>query len=360
MDPLRISMVGLSRWESVFVQTSVDLASGMEITPCRFVDDPQGADVLLVDADHHRYVPLDNAGGSRRPVVVSLSTDPTSANNGRGLMRPVGYAELISVLKDIEHELHELAEVTRPPQPATKKQAPAGPAPRPAADMTAPVSRAFRDSTGRADESLSEKARPARRFVEGTRLLGILNRISKWGIPAEVTHSGFPTLLVIPGHNTFVSSGTPLSTPAMFRDSAMSFEVRDLAEDVAEAVLTSEKLRPLSHLIYCAALFGSEGRLMLNSNPQDRLSLIGTPDFDAVPHLPEHKTIARYLIANAADLADIARSTGVSISMVIDFCNACEAAGLVRRIPDGISKRNVDEHGVLQLFGRVRDLFKDT
>ncbi len=359
MDPLRISMVGLSSWESVFVQTSVDLASGMEIAPCKIVEDPRGADVLLVDADHRRYVPLDGAGDSRRPVVVSLTADPESASTGRGLMRPVGYAELISVLKDIEHELHEPGAATAAPQAAPRQRVSRNPTKESGADPVPSASKTLLDSTGRTEESLSEKARPARRFVEGTRLLGILSRISKWGIPAEVTHAEFPTLLVIPEHNAFVSSGTPLSTPAMFRDSAMAFEVRDIAADVADAVLTSGKLRPLSHLIYCAALFGSEGRLMLNSNPQDRLSLIGTPDFDAVPHLREHKTIARYLIANAADLSDIARSTGVSIGMVIDFCNACEAAGLVRRIPDGIGKQHVDEHGVLQLFGRVRDLFKD-
>ncbi len=417
MDPLRISMVGLSRWESVFVQTSVDLASGMEIAPCRFVEDPQRADVLLVDANHERFVPLDESGGSNRPVVVSFTEDPDSSNSGRGLTRPVGYAELISMLKDIEHELMKPVEAAPTPKPEKPVATPqsdeslptleleeslptlplekAVPTPRPASAAPQPappearqpvppearqpvpraarrpepakpaepdpaVVRVLRYRNGRADESLADKARPARRFVEGTRLLGILNRISRWGIPAEVTHASFPAVLIIPEHNAFVSSGHPLSIPAMYRDSAMSFSIRDLADDVAEAVLTSGKLRPLSHLIYCAALFGSEGRLMLNSNPQDRLSLIGTPDFDAVPDLPEHKTIARYLIANAADLADIARSTGVSISIVIDFCNACEAAGLVRRIPDVMDKQHVDEHGVLQLFGRVRDLFRET
>ncbi len=388
MDPLRISMVGLSRWESVFVQTSVDLASGMDLAPCRFVEDPQSADVLLVDADHRRYVSLDESKDARRPVVVSFTEDPESPNAGRGLARPVGYAELISMLKDIEHELHESVKAAPPPAeaapppadaaPASVDAAPASveaaPTPPPARELKRRreptkkpdrahdpvVTKVLRHRNGRADETLSDKARPARRFVEGTRLLGILNRISRWGIPAEVAHSEFPTLVVIPEHNAFVSSGHPLSIPAMYRDSAMSFSIRDLPGDVAEAVLTSGKLRPLSHLIYCAALFGSEGRLVLNSNPLDRLSLIGTPDFDAVPNLPEHKTIARYLIAGAADLADIARSTGVSIGIVIDFCNACEAAGLVRRIPDAPDKQDVDEHGVTQLFGRVRELFRET
>ncbi len=231
---------------------------------------------------------------------------------------------------------------------------PARKAPDPAA------TKALLEYSGRSTETLIDKTRPARRFVEGTRLLGTLNRISRWGIAAEVSHAKYPTLLVSPSHNTFVASDDPLSHPRMFRDSVSSFAIRDLAEDIAEAVLTSGKLRPLSHLIYCAALFGSEGRLILNNNPRDRLSLIGTPDFDAVPHLPQHKTIARYLIANAADLADIARSTGVSIGVVIDFCNACEAIGLIRRIPEKGSDPEVDEHGVLHVFGRVRDMFRDS
>ncbi len=267
------------------------------------------------------------------------------------------------MLKDIENELQELSNAARIRQPEPRSDVQPEAARIAVTEPDPAVTKMLLERNGRSNETLPERARPARRFVEGTRLLGILSRISRWGIPAEVTHADFPTLLIVPEQNAFVSSGKPLSTPAMFRDSAMAFAIRDLAEDVAQAVLTSGKLRPLSHLIYCAALFGSEGRLVLNSNPQDRLSLIGTPDFDAVPHLPEHKTIARYLIANAADLDNIARSTGVSIGIVIDFCNACEAAGLVRRIPDVINNvdtQNVDEHGVLQLFGRVRDLFRDT
>ena len=340
------------------MQTSVDLASGMELPPCKIVEDPKAADVLLVDADHHEA--LDDIDKANQPVVVSFTEHPDPSNGSRGLKRPVGYAELISTLKDIENELHEIANELPPPAPAQPTQTkpvpakPARKAPNPAA------TKALLEYSGRSTETLMDKTRPARRFVEGTRLLGTLNRISRWGIAAEVSHAKYPTLLVSPSHNTFVASDDPLSYPRMFRDSVSCFAIRDLAEDIAEAVLTSGKLRPLSHLIYCAALFGSEGRLILNNNPRDRLSLIGTPDFDAVPHLPQHKTIARYLIANAADLADIARSTGVSIGVVIDFCNACEAIGLIRRIPETGSDPDIDEHGVLHVFGRVRDMFRDS
>ena len=114
-------MVGLSRWESVFVQTSVDLASGMELPPCRFVEDPQGAAVLLVDADHRKYVSLNDADEAGTPVVVAFTEDPEPS--GRGLTRPVGYAELIATLKSIETELHEIADAVRGPEPAAEEPA---------------------------------------------------------------------------------------------------------------------------------------------------------------------------------------------------------------------------------------------
>ena len=358
MDPLRISIVGLSRWESVFVQTSVDLASGMDLPPCRFVEDPQRADVLLVDADHRRYVSLDDADDAGGPVVVSFTADTAPSPTGRGLTRPVGYADLISMLKDIETELHELANAAKAPQPVPEK--PKQPKLKVVRKPDPAVMNSLLDRYGRPAESLADKARPARRFVEATRLLGVLGRIMRWGIPAEVMHSEYPTLLIVPKRNAFVTSGKPLTLPRMFRESATSFAIRDVPDDIAEAAVTSNEHQPLSRLVYCAALFGSEGRLTLYSNPQDRLSLIGKPDFDAVPHLPEHETIARFLIANAADLADIAEATGVSISIVIDFCNACEAAGLIRRIPvRSGEKTNDDEHNVLRVFGRVRDLFRE-
>ena len=104
MDPLRFSMVGLSRWESVFVQTTVDLASGLDIAPWHFVDDPKRADVLLVNGDHRGTLSTSDDKNAERPIVVSFTADPESETPAsiRGLTRPVGYMDLIAVLKEIE------------------------------------------------------------------------------------------------------------------------------------------------------------------------------------------------------------------------------------------------------------------
>lgn len=364
MDPLRFSMVGLSRWESVFVQTTVDLASGLDIAPWRFVDDPKRADVLLVDGNHRGAISVRDGEKSQLPIVVSFTTDPEMATPAatRGLTRPVGYMNLISVLKDIEQELHEPASRKPPNASVVSLQVAPKPKATPAAKPRPPSADALLDRTGKPEETLLEKARPARRFVEDTRLLGLLKTILRHGSSAAVSHPKFPTFLVLPDNNVYVSFGDPTSIPRMFRDSATKFSVGELATEAEEKALASERGRPLGPLLYCAGLFGSEGRLVLNNGPDDTLCLMGLPDFDVVPHLQEHRVIAKYMMARSSHLADIASSTDVSISVVIDFCNACEAAGLLRRIPTtgGAYAHEVDERGVLKLFGHVRDLFKET
>ncbi len=370
MDPLRISMLGLSRWESEFVQTTVNLASGMDIAPWRCVDDPTGADVLLVDADRPGFEKHKDCKDSRRPIVVSFCQDAetTSAGTERGLTRPVGYTELIAMLKDIEHELNEIANSPPSPEEAPPPEAPAETEEvpvlqEPASQESVPViwEQLF-DRPDRSGGFFADRSRPARRFVEGTRLLGLLKSILQWRSPAEVTHARFPTILVFPEQNAFLCADDPTSIPRMSRDSALSFNVRELGEDAASAALSMNNHKPLSRLIYCAALFGSEGRLLLHSNPQDALRLIDWPDFDAVPHLPEHRDIAKFMLINAASLSDIAESTDISIGIVIDFCNACEAVGLLRRLPAG-SPGPVGgntEKGSSPLLGRVRNLFRES
>ena len=77
------------------------------------------------------------------------------------------------------------------------------------------------------------------------------------------------------------------------------------------------------------------GVAMLHSDAQDRLRLIDRPHLNTEPHMPQHRDIAQFMLLNATGLSDIAASTGASISVVIDVCDAREAVGLVRGIPPG-------------------------
>lgn len=362
MAPLRISMVGLSQWESVFVQTSVDLASGIDIASWRFVSDPDTADVLLVDADHGDRGGRSFAGtnGKERPIVVSFSGE--AQPSGRGLTRPVGYADLISCLKAIESELSAAAKAETSPaaaDPPLPREAPEAPVPGPAAATTKDHGMpdptiALQSAAAGKSESLADKSRPARRFIVGTRLIGLLNQIIDAVRPVELSHPEHPTVLVFPDYNAYSTEAETLAIPRMYRSSALSFQVRPVSTDLAAEALASDRCRPLGRLVYCATLFGSEGRLLLNTDPDDQLRLVNWPDFDAVPHLPEHKTVAKYMLVHTSGLAEIAASTGVHIDKVIDFCNACEAAGLIRRYSaSGI----LEDRG--KILDRMRGLFQN-
>ena len=174
-----------------------------------------------------------------------------------------------------------------------------------------------------------------------------------------MTHPDYPTIRVFPGDNAFAASSNALAIPRMFRESAMAFKTRTIPYDDAAKLLAADGCLPLGRLIYCAALFGAEGRLVLNADPDDKLKLTDWPDFNAVPHLPEHRTVAKFMLVNTADLADIAAATDVSIRVVVDFCNACEAVGLVRRVSDRKAGRSRPA-GIAQIMERMRSLFGDS
>ena len=340
MDPLRISLVGLSRFESVFVQTTVDLASGIDLASWRLVNDPESADVLLVDADKQLGGKPSRRGESEhRPIVVSFSGEARAP--GRGLTRPVSYGDLVAVLKEIEDELGEpvaeqLAAPTPPAAPPSVPE-PQAAEPKETAETAADTTSALQAPPARIDESLADKARPARRFVEATRLVGLLKRVMDKGDPVEIVHANYPSILVLPKYSAYSTLAKTLAIPGLFRCSALEFELRAIPDDVAEEAIASDRCRPLSRLLYGASLFGSEGRLLLNVGLEDKLRLNNWPDFDAVPYLSEHKTIAKFMLVHTETLDEIAAATRVRIDTIIDFCNACEATGLLeRRSTNGI------------------------
>jgi len=359
VDPLRISMVGLSRWESVFVQTTVDLASGIDIASWRLVNDPETADVLLVDADRGGSAAGNGHDDDDKPIVIAFSGDAATA--GRGLTRPVSYADLIAVLRDIEIELEEAARELAVPEAPAISAAPAPALQAPTETRTEPAERkadpadALHSPATRTNESLGDKARQARRFVEDTRLIGLVKRIIDIGRPVEISHADYPTVLVFPGNHAYSTDAESLAIPKMFRISALEFQVRPISESAADAALTADQCRPLGWLVYSAALFGSEGRLLLHTDPDDRLKLTDWPDFDALPHLSEHRGIAKYMLVHTASLRNIAAATAVRVDKLIDFCNACEAAGLLCR--ESENRRGAERRD--KLLDRMRGLFAD-
>jgi hypothetical protein len=194
-----------------------------------------------------------------------------------------------------------------------------------------PAATARADTLAALAATLARRTRPSRRFRENTRLLGILQYASLRRGVTEITHPGFPSLMIIPAEHAYACEVDPASVASMFRTPAWSFTTREIGPVAAARVLAGVPRQPLWRLLYCAALFGSEARLLVDVGPDDLLRLIAAPDFAAVPHDAVHRAIASHMLSHVDTLVGIVRATGASLETVIGFCNACEQVGLIER-----------------------------
>lgn len=257
------------------------------------------------------------------------------------------------------------------------------PAPRivvPGARVPGAASRA--EASTSASSALARRIRPSRRFRENTRLLGLLQDASLRRGITEITHPGFPSLTIIPAEHAYACEVDPAAIASLFRTPAWSFNERELDPVVAARALAQVRREPLWRLLYCAALFGSEGRLLADVGPEDQLRLIAAPDFSAVPHEAAHRAVAAHLATQADTLVGTARATGVGLESVIGFCNACEQVGLVERngaqgrgtlayperphrraasaqaMPSSPARRSRGEVGLLRVLSQLRGFFR--
>ncbi len=193
-----------------------------------------------------------------------------------------------------------------------------------------------------------DKDRPARKFFEVARMLGLIKRAMGQGQVTAIMHRRYPTVWIYPDQGVYATPSHRALVPAMFRTLASEFTLRPMGSSRAREPLPSWEKGRLGRLLYLAALYGSEGRLREGCHFGDKLRLVAKPDFTTVPGVTEHRAIARFMLKRSADISTIAAETGVPAETVIDFCNACDEVLLIEReseIPQpGGVQRAVDPH----------------
>jgi hypothetical protein len=89
--------------------------------------------------------------------------------------------------------------------------------------------------------------------------------------------------------------------------------------------------RPLPELLWYAALCASRGQLLQGSRPDDPVRLKRWPDFSVLHHRESFMALAAFMAEESADLVSVAENTGVALTEVFDFYNACAVLGLIER-----------------------------
>lgn len=432
MATLRLSITGFDIPETTFIQTSVELASGMDIGQWVVVHS-EVADAILVNTDtlscQEAITQYAASGHKEEALFITCSKDSTqSSATTLSLKRPVTYPALVSLLKELQVELKK---TSVPPSLPTisepKKRFHAAiprPLPSPKASPSIIVNRILKDlptqefemenesilvpeptteveyfdveedSVNISDlfkaaeisvlndivrpantepEQVNSKAptieqltpkieqspihsvehfhsshiglmegnerdlllldRPARRFYEATRFLGILKSSIEKNQATEITHYQFPAVRIYPDQKTYASSRNSRFPIKMFRTLAVEFSNQKLTKMSEREAPVDWQIKPLWQLLFLATLYGSEGRLLEGTQLSDKLQLVSEPDYNIVPGKPEYEAISRTMKTyETINLKTIADKSGIRIETVIDFCNACEEAQLIERI----------------------------
>ncbi len=218
--------------------------------------------------------------------------------------------------------------------------------------------------------------RPARRFYEATRFLGILKNSVQKNQATEITHYHFPMVRIYPDQKTYATPENIEFPVEMFRTLAVEFSNQKLTKMSEREAPIDWQIKPLWHLLFLATLYGSEGRLMEGTQLSDKLHLVSEPDYTIVPEKAEYEAITCAMKTHeAVTLKNIADKSGVRIETVIDFCNACEEAQLIKRLSfkkqDDSVNNNPSHHSALyksadsldepenpSLVGRIKSIFK--
>lgn len=196
---------------------------------------------------------------------------------------------------------------------------------------------------------------------ENARFLAILRDTIARGQATEITHERFPRVGIYPVKRVYtVPQDEPLDAE-MFRALASEFDVHALPTEQPEKAAPTGHTEPLWKLLYLAALYGSAGCLKESASYGDRLHLVAAPDFRLVPDIPDHQSIARYMLAETTDIVTIAAETGTSVPTVIDFTNACDEVLLIDREPSATDPPSAGTGGQRpSLWHRIRSLWRQS
>ncbi len=366
MATWKMAVVGLESRDKALLETAIDLASGFETGRWELVDDQQVAQAIIanIDVPDGQNISEGYKSGQTSTFIVPYSSTANLENNAElTLSSPLSYKNVTSLLKNLESELVSpkiieaptKREVTEKITPLVKPslipeveinpvdivkhkidwlsdsaddidKAPFLTEITSSSEVYTPDNIEILESTNELSLSIPTSVS----FMPDSRLLGLVLKIIKSGKTTQISHSNYPDLRIFPENGWFVFVDDLDSHPEMFRESADSFLIEALEEEIKDELFSGRLPQSLWKLLYTAALFGSEGRLLAHLDPEEPFSLLHTPYFGMIPHTSDHITIADFMVDNNSSIETISNSASMEIETVIDFCNACDAIQLLK------------------------------
>ena len=355
MTTWKMAVIGLESRDRALIETAIDLASGLETEIWELIDDAEKAHAIIVDFDSdidQNDIKKYMSEQSSKSIVQFSSSDNKDNTSGIRLAPPLSYKNVITLLKELEPELSKVQ------QSHEDKAAPIK-LPMAEIEQINPVDIAKHKIDWLSDDDIdqtpvlvevtspfTEDSETATQnlftntFVPDSRLLGLIANIIESGKTTLVSHYKYPELRIFPDNGWFVFTGSLDSFPEIFREPIESFTLTQIEDEIKDELVSGRLPQSLWKLMFTAALFGSEGRLLDHLQKDDLLHLTHTPYFGMIPHTADHILVAEYMVNNSSNIENINLDTKVDIETIIDFCNACDAIQLLRNEKFGASETN--------------------
>jgi hypothetical protein len=287
MRPYRIATVGLSDRERLLLRSLVRLVEH-RLGSAWEVYDEQGGEAEVVVIAPQGAGPWEDLEAGVLPAIAVACAQQAPEGARWVLHKPIRAAELIALLE-------RLGEHLGAPPPEARQAAPAG---------------AFRP---------------------GEYLPGLLDTGAVAGNVFRFALPDGPGVLVDPVSGVFYSKASLAALAPLLRASAHTIQVSPLLGAHLQRELEVRRLqpRPLESLVFAAVAAASRGRVLEGRQADAPAHLKRWPDFMHLPRRPGHLRLAAYLSRYAATVAQAARVTGVPLSEVVDFVNACAVTGLL-------------------------------
>ena len=187
-------------------------------------------------------------------------------------------------------------------------------------------------------------------FNPAVHFLGLLKKAISDGIARRCSMTDGPQIVISPRQMTYYSASiSPAELRALCLAQPFDLQIEALPNWSPEGgqetiqvgrmrmrtqsanALAGLASKPLGELLWLAAVSASNGRLLQGCRADEPVRLKQWPDLALLKHHGGYLQLAQFMQANSADLLTVAKRTGVPLSDVYEFHNACAMLGLVER-----------------------------
>jgi hypothetical protein len=351
-DSINLKLVGFSEFEAQNIESVLSLAERGLLKKWRLVADPPADYYLLPESLNARMNQEEELRALPRDRCIFSSRDESNADGESSDMWLQCDSRNVPRIRSMIDLFNLLCEDTltgRRNQGPSLSAAEASPSPATAAAA------AIAEAAPLPDVVQGGAFIPRRGFIG--ELLGAADKAGL--LVYELNEPNSPGRIYIHPEQQVFYSPTSLDFLAPFFTAdpkSISCTVREqVGEAELERLSETEDLKPytLRSLLWYGVFKSSQGRLLEGMSPDQPVRLKRWPDLN-LSDCQDLIKLAAFMQSNAASLSTVAEKTGLPISLVRDFYNACEIVGLIEHsaVADIHDKQLNPEK--VSLFSRIR------